>query len=138
MLNTRVVDPLSGSRGVPGIYFKYDLSSIMVSVTEEGRPFWQFLVRLCGIIGGIFATSGMLHSFVGFLFEMTGKQVSSSNRHQVSLSYESDPNVEIQKKAPQNTTIASTSLPNVDIKGNSQMEEVSLMEPRDILENEQA
>lgn len=30
----------------------------MVTVTEEHMPFWQFLVRLCGIIGGIFSTTG--------------------------------------------------------------------------------
>lgn len=37
---------------------KYDISSLMVTVTEEHMPFWQFLVRLCGIIGGIFSTTG--------------------------------------------------------------------------------
>eukprot|EP00794_Sanderia_malayensis_P018190 gene18190-20004_t len=70
----RNIDPHTGGRGVPGIFMKYDLNSLKVQVTEEGRPFWQFIVRLCGIIGGIFATSGMLHSFVGFLFEEAGKQ----------------------------------------------------------------
>ena len=44
---------------VLGVYFKYDFSPLIVRVTEKGRPFWQFLVRLCGIIGGIFATSGI-------------------------------------------------------------------------------
>lgn len=37
---------------------KYDLSSLMVTVTEEHMPFWQFFVRLCGIVGGIFSTTG--------------------------------------------------------------------------------
>ena len=41
-----------------GIFFKYDLSSIMVRVENRRRSFWGFLVRLCGIVGGIFATSG--------------------------------------------------------------------------------
>lgn len=41
-----------------GIFMKYDISSLMVTVTEEHMPFWQFLVRLCGIIGGIFSTTG--------------------------------------------------------------------------------
>lgn len=58
-----------GSHGVPGIFFKYDLHPICVNVLEKHREFSQFLVRLCGIIGGVFATSGMLHSFVGFLAE---------------------------------------------------------------------
>lgn len=46
---------------VLGVFFKYDLSSILVRVNEVHRPFWQFLVRLCGIVGGIFATSGEMN-----------------------------------------------------------------------------
>lgn len=42
---------------------KYDISSLMVTVTEEHMPFWQFLVRLCGIIGGIFSTTGSYQCF---------------------------------------------------------------------------
>lgn len=37
---------------------KYDISSLMVKVTEQHMPLWQFLVRLCGIVGGIFSTTG--------------------------------------------------------------------------------
>eukprot|EP00058_Branchiostoma_floridae_P022709 XP_002608199.1 hypothetical protein BRAFLDRAFT_90361 [Branchiostoma floridae] len=65
----RVINHDSGSHGVAGIFFKYDLTSIMVKVTEERQPFSQLLIRLCGIVGGIFATSGMLHGFVGFLVD---------------------------------------------------------------------
>ncbi|XP_064794877.1 endoplasmic reticulum-Golgi intermediate compartment protein 2-like [Oncorhynchus masou masou] len=36
---------------------KYDTSSLMVTVSEQHMPLWQFLVRLCGIIGGIFSTT---------------------------------------------------------------------------------
>lgn len=47
-----------------GIFFKYDMSSIMVRVESRHRSFWGFLVRLCGIVGGMFATSGkILKSF---------------------------------------------------------------------------
>ncbi|OXB60530.1 hypothetical protein ASZ78_007433 [Callipepla squamata] len=54
----RVINHAAGSHGVSGIFMKYDISSLMVTVTEEHMPFWQFLVRLCGIIGGIFSTTG--------------------------------------------------------------------------------
>ncbi|XP_002736170.1 endoplasmic reticulum-Golgi intermediate compartment protein 2-like [Saccoglossus kowalevskii] len=66
----RVISHSSGSHGVAGIFFKYDLSSVSVKVTEEYQPYWQFLVRLCGIIGGVFATSGMLHSLIGCLYDL--------------------------------------------------------------------
>jgi len=40
------------------------MSSIMVRVESRHRSFWGFLVRLCGIVGGMFATSGkILKSF---------------------------------------------------------------------------
>ncbi|GBN36665.1 hypothetical protein AVEN_42095-1, partial [Araneus ventricosus] len=54
----RPINHQSGSHGVPGIYFKYDMSFVKVKVTVEKHSTWRFLVRLCGIIGGVFATSG--------------------------------------------------------------------------------
>jgi len=44
------------------------MSSIMVRVESQHRSFWGFLVRLCGIVGGMFATSGkiqleLIHSY---------------------------------------------------------------------------
>ncbi|KAJ8382721.1 hypothetical protein SKAU_G00034990 [Synaphobranchus kaupii] len=66
----RVINHAAGSHGVSGIFMKYDISSLMVTVTEQHMPFWQFLVRLCGIIGGIFSTTGMLHGLVGFCVDV--------------------------------------------------------------------
>lgn len=54
----RVINHAAGSHGVPGIFVKYDTSSLTVTVTEQHMPLWQFLVRLCGIVGGIFSTTG--------------------------------------------------------------------------------
>uniref|UniRef100_A0A3Q1AZW0 Endoplasmic reticulum-Golgi intermediate compartment protein n=1 Tax=Amphiprion ocellaris TaxID=80972 RepID=A0A3Q1AZW0_AMPOC len=66
----RVINHAAGSHGVSGIFMKYDISSLMVKVTETHMPLWQFLIRLCGIIGGIFSTTGMIHSLVGFLVDV--------------------------------------------------------------------
>ncbi|KAM9633897.1 endoplasmic reticulum-Golgi intermediate compartment protein 2 isoform 1-T6 [Morphnus guianensis] len=66
----RIINHAAGSHGVSGIFMKYDISSLMVTVTEEHMPFWQFLVRLCGIIGGIFSTTGILHGFGRFVAEV--------------------------------------------------------------------
>ena len=68
-----------------GIFFKYDISPLMVEVREVRRPFWQFMVRLSGIVGGIFATSGMLNALVGSLTDgvlsclLRGKGQSASS-----------------------------------------------------------
>lgn len=66
----RVINHAAGSHGVSGIFMKYDISSLMVKVTEQHMPLWQFLVRLCGIVGGIFSTTGMIHGMVGFLVDV--------------------------------------------------------------------
>uniref|UniRef100_A0A8I3S2Z5 Endoplasmic reticulum-Golgi intermediate compartment protein n=1 Tax=Canis lupus familiaris TaxID=9615 RepID=A0A8I3S2Z5_CANLF len=60
-MQERVINHAAGSHGVSGIFMKYDLSSLMVTVTEEHMPFWQFFVRLCGIVGGIFSTTGIFN-----------------------------------------------------------------------------
>ena len=54
----RLINHAAGSHGVSGIFLKYDTSSLMVTVSEQHMPLGQFLVRLCGIIGGIFSTTG--------------------------------------------------------------------------------
>ncbi|CAG5958174.1 endoplasmic reticulum-Golgi intermediate compartment protein 2-like [Menidia menidia] len=66
----RAINHAAGSHGVSGIFMKYDISSLMVKVTEQHMPLWQFLIRLCGIIGGIFSTTGMIHGMVGFLVDV--------------------------------------------------------------------
>ncbi|CAB3987588.1 endoplasmic reticulum-Golgi intermediate compartment 2-like [Paramuricea clavata] len=65
---SRKINHVGGSHGVSGVFFKYDLSSILVRVDEVHRPFWQFLVRLCGIVGGIFATSGEMTNVILILY----------------------------------------------------------------------
>jgi hypothetical protein len=65
----RTINHRKGSHGAPGIFFKYDLTAMSVEIEEKRQSFVQFLVRLCGIVGGIFATSGMIHALVGSLTE---------------------------------------------------------------------
>lgn len=66
----RTINHDKGSHGVAGIFIKYDLASLKIRVREEHKPYWQFLVRLCGIIGGMFSVSGMLHGLVGLLIDV--------------------------------------------------------------------
>ncbi|XP_041368736.1 endoplasmic reticulum-Golgi intermediate compartment protein 2-like [Gigantopelta aegis] len=66
----RTINHAKGSHGVPGIFVKYDLSSLKIRIREDRKPIWQFLVRLCGIIGGVFSVSGMLQGLFGFLVDV--------------------------------------------------------------------
>ena len=43
---------------------KYDFSPNVVRYIEEYQSLDQFLVRVCGIIGGIFAVAGILDSLI--------------------------------------------------------------------------
>ncbi|AWO98180.1 putative endoplasmic reticulum-Golgi intermediate compartment protein 2-like [Scophthalmus maximus] len=102
----RVINHAAGSHGVSGIFVKYDTSSLVVTVSEQHMPLWQFLVRLCGIVGGIFSTTGMLHGLVGFCFHIVccrfkssgvyrpgelHNQVNSLNNHQIPPSADNVP-----------------------------------------------
>jgi hypothetical protein len=38
-------------RGVPGIFFKFDLEALSMTVEERTTTLYQFLIRLAGVIG---------------------------------------------------------------------------------------
>eukprot|EP00052_Salpingoeca_macrocollata_P018011 m.147615 g.147615 ORF g.147615 m.147615 type:complete len:354 (+) comp20574_c0_seq12:701-1762(+) len=65
--------------GMPGVFFKYEFEAVSVSVREQRRSFMQFIVRLCGIVGGIFVTSGMLHALLAWLFNIEEAVLPSSS-----------------------------------------------------------
>lgn len=61
----RPISHAKGSHGIPGVYFKYDSSSLRVSITEERDSWFTFLAKLCAVVGGVFATSG-IYNFITF------------------------------------------------------------------------
>ncbi|CDZ97561.1 COPII vesicle protein [Phaffia rhodozyma] len=60
----RVVDH---GKGVPGIFFKYDLEPLALTIHERTTTFYQFLIRLVGVIGGVWTcTSFALRAIARF------------------------------------------------------------------------
>lgn len=59
----------SGAHGVPGIYFKYDIDALKVSIDEDTPPLWKFFIRICAIVGGILSISGFLNQLATFLMD---------------------------------------------------------------------
>lgn len=51
---------ISGESSMPGVFFSYELSPLMVKYTEKENSFSHFLVNVCGIIGGIFTVAGLV------------------------------------------------------------------------------
>ncbi|GAV72892.1 COPIIcoated_ERV domain-containing protein/ERGIC_N domain-containing protein [Cephalotus follicularis] len=57
----------------PAVYFLYDLSPITVTIKEERRSFLHFITRLCAVLGGTFALTGMLDRWMYRLVEALTK-----------------------------------------------------------------
>jgi hypothetical protein len=38
-------------KGVPGIFFKYDLEGMILTIHERTTTLYQFLIRLVGVVG---------------------------------------------------------------------------------------
>jgi len=53
-----------GSHGLPGVFFMYELSPIMVKFTESRKSFAHFLTGVCAIIGGVFTVAGLVDSLI--------------------------------------------------------------------------
>jgi hypothetical protein len=51
-------------QALPGVFFFYELSPIMVRFTERRNSFPHFLTQLCAIIGGVFTVAGMIDKFL--------------------------------------------------------------------------
>ncbi|XP_047252421.1 endoplasmic reticulum-Golgi intermediate compartment protein 3 isoform X1 [Capsicum annuum] len=60
----------------PAVYFLYDLSPITVTIREERRSFLHFITRLCAVLGGTFALTGMLDGWMYKLLEAVTKKNS--------------------------------------------------------------
>ncbi|XP_061356727.1 uncharacterized protein LOC133301133 [Gastrolobium bilobum] len=56
-------------RNWPAVYFLYDLSPITVTIKEERRSFLHFITRLCAVLGGTFALTGMMDRWMFRLLE---------------------------------------------------------------------
>ncbi|XP_046865088.1 endoplasmic reticulum-Golgi intermediate compartment protein 3-like isoform X1 [Xenia sp. Carnegie-2017] len=60
----RIIKPVSGANGVPGVFVLYEFSPMMVQYTEKRRSFMHFLTGVCAIIGGVFTVAGLVDSFI--------------------------------------------------------------------------
>lgn len=52
----------SAQRGLPGVYFFYEVSPIRVVIEERYRSFGHFLTSVCAIVGGVYTVMGLVDS----------------------------------------------------------------------------
>ncbi|CAB4378986.1 DUF1692-domain-containing protein [Rhizophagus irregularis] len=50
--------------GLPGVFFNYDISPMLIINREERKSFTHFLTGVCAIVGGIFTVAGILDGFI--------------------------------------------------------------------------
>ena len=62
--HSKQISPAKGDLGMPGIFFNYELSPLMVKYTEKSKSFGHFATNLCAIIGGVFTVAGLFDSFL--------------------------------------------------------------------------
>jgi len=54
----------SQGQGLPGCFFFYEISPIMVKFTEQRKSLPHFLTQLCAILGGVFTVAGMVDRLI--------------------------------------------------------------------------
>ncbi|KAK9808959.1 hypothetical protein WJX72_007060 [[Myrmecia] bisecta] len=64
-----------GEMQLPAVWFMYDFSPITVTISEKRRSFLHLLTRLCAVVGGVFAVTGMLDRWVHRLVTWVSKQL---------------------------------------------------------------
>ena len=50
-----------GRMQMPAVFFVFDLAPIHMTI-RDSRNFFHFLVRICAVIGGVFAVTGESHN----------------------------------------------------------------------------
>ncbi|TVU32096.1 hypothetical protein EJB05_23814 [Eragrostis curvula] len=76
-------------RAWPAVYFLYDLSPITVTIKEERRNFLHFITRVCAVLGGTFAMTGMLDRWMYQLIEsVTNSKTRSVLRYSMLAPFE--------------------------------------------------
>nr|XP_024219740.1 endoplasmic reticulum-Golgi intermediate compartment protein 3 [Halyomorpha halys] len=58
----KVMSPMSGESGMPGIFFSYELSALMVKVTDKDVPISHLVTDLCSIVGGVWIVAMFIDS----------------------------------------------------------------------------
>ncbi|XP_055703750.1 endoplasmic reticulum-Golgi intermediate compartment protein 2 [Phlebotomus papatasi] len=77
--NSRPINHDKGSHGIPGLYFKYDVSALKVIVRYDRDNLAQFIVRLCSIIAGIVVISGFINYILQLIWGFFHPDVESAS-----------------------------------------------------------
>jgi endoplasmic reticulum-Golgi intermediate compartment protein 3 len=74
-------NPFSPPDGLPGIFFSYDISPMLVILKEEHKPFAHLLTDICAIVGGIFTVAGMIDGAIWNAEKVFKKKMELGKAH---------------------------------------------------------
>ena len=57
--------------GVPGIFFKFDIEPVSLSITDSRTPLLSFTIRIVNIVGGVMVSGSWIYSLWGTLLDAT-------------------------------------------------------------------
>lgn len=77
----KVISLLNGESGMPGIFFQYELSPLMVKYTESERSLGHFLTNVCAIIGGVYTVAGLIDTFLYHSIKIIQKKMELGKLH---------------------------------------------------------
>jgi endoplasmic reticulum-Golgi intermediate compartment protein 3 len=72
-LSSRSSLSVSQAGVIPGIFFVYELSPFLISVTEEQVPLSHLITRLLAIVGGVFSVMGIIDALLFRLNKLASK-----------------------------------------------------------------
>lgn len=79
-------------------------------VTEQPVPVVHFLVRICGVVGGIFATTGIISSLVNMVMQRVFGRQADKKLPVYQTSQESVQKSPVSPAAPPNALFAHLTL----------------------------
>jgi len=59
---TLPVDVMIDYGMLPGVFFSWDISPMLISITEVDKSFFHLLTRICAVVGGTWTVIGLIHS----------------------------------------------------------------------------
>lgn len=59
----RHVNP-GGGRGLPGVFFFYEVSALHVEIVEYRRGWVHFFTGVCAVIGGVVTVMGLFDQYL--------------------------------------------------------------------------
>lgn len=73
--HSKSVSVVSGESGMPGIFFSYELSPLMVKYTERENSLGHFATNVCAIVGGLFTVAGIIDSILNSSLHVIRKKI---------------------------------------------------------------